>query len=78
MMSGNGSMWFGGGFIWIFWILLIVALVWGVKAATNGGNSSSGNAKADESPLEILKKRYAKGEIEEDEYIRKRNELEKK
>ncbi|VAW92946.1 hypothetical protein MNBD_GAMMA23-793, partial [hydrothermal vent metagenome] len=32
----------------------------------------------DESPLGILKKRYARGEINEDEYIRRRNELEKK
>lgn len=76
MMSTNGSMWFGGGFMWIFWILLFVILVWVVKAAMpSSGSKSSSTA---ESPLEILKKRYARGEIEEDEYIRRRNELEKK
>ncbi len=76
MMSTNGSMWFGGGFMWIFWILVIVVLVWVVKTAMP--STGSKNANTDESPLEILKKRYARGEIEEDEYIRRRNELEKK
>ncbi len=76
MMSTNGSMWFGGGFMWIFWILLFVILVWVVKAVMT--DSASKNTNVDESPLEILKKRYARGEIEEDEYIRRRNELEKK
>ncbi len=76
MMSTNGSMWFGGGFMWIFWILLLVILVWVVKAVMT--DTGSKNANIDESPLEILKKRYARGEIEEDEYIRRRNELEKK
>ncbi len=76
MMSANGSMWFGGGFMWIFWILLFVVLVWVVKAVMT--DTGSKNTTADDSPLEILKKRYAHGEIDEDEYIRRRNELEKK
>jgi len=76
MMSGNGSMWFGGGFMWIFWILLFVVLVWVVKAVMT--DTGSKNTTVDDSFLEILKKRYARGEIDEDEYIRRRNELEKK
>jgi len=74
MMSEGGSMWFGGGFMWFFWIILFVVLVWVIKSATD---SSSGNKSASEdSPLDILKKRYARGEIEEQEYERRRKELE--
>ncbi len=76
MMSGSGSMWFGGGFMWIFWILLLVILVWIVKVAMT--DASSKKTTEDDSPLEILKKRYARGDIEEDEFIRRRKELEKK
>lgn len=75
-MMGDGSgMWFGGGFMWIFWILLIVLIVWAVKAATGTGTGSN-NSDSYESPLEILKKRYARGEIDEAEYERRRKELE--
>jgi len=74
MMSDGGAMWFGGGFMWFFWIILFVVLVWIIKTATD---SSSGNKNiSEDSPLEILKKRYARGEIEEQEYERRRKELE--
>ncbi len=69
-------MWFGGGFMWIFWIFLIVILVWVVKVVSGSSSNTSGDNSSDESPLEILKKRYARGEIDEQEYERKRRELE--
>ena len=74
-MNDGGSMFFGGGFMWIIWILLIVVVVYAIKAGM-GGNF--GDRNNDESPLEILKKRYARGEIDEQEYERRRNELEGK
>lgn len=67
MMSDYGSMWFGGGFMWFFWVFLFLALIWVIKSATDG-NSKNSNNQGDESPIDILKKRYAKGEIDEDEY----------
>ena len=74
MMGGEGHF-FGGGFMWIFWILIIAGLFFLFQNIIGGssGNSSSAN----ESPLEILKKRYARGEIDEEEYERRRKELEK-
>ena len=74
-MSDGSGMWFGGGFMWIFWILLIVVIVWVIKAATDSGTGNN-NSHSEESPLEILKKRYARGEIDEAEYERRRKELE--
>ena len=72
-MNETGSMFFGGGFMWIFWILIIVFIVYVIKAGM--GNSTDDN-NSNESPLEILKKRYARGEIDEQEYERRRKELE--
>ena len=63
--------------MWIIWILLIVLVIWGVKAAVGGGNSggNSGGGSGPPSALEILKQRYARGEIDQDEYERKRQDL---
>lgn len=69
----DGGMFFGGGLMWILWILLIVIVVYALKAGLGGVQS---NEQSNESPLEILKKRYARGEIDEQEYERRRNELE--
>ncbi len=73
MMSDGGGMWFGGGFGWIFWIVIIAVLVWVIKMASDKGSAS--RSSNDDSPLEILKKRYARGEIDEQEFERKRKEL---
>ena len=56
MMYGYG---FGGIlFMIIFWALIIWLIVWIVKEATKGKESSS----------EILEKRYVKGEITKKQY----------
>lgn len=71
--------WFGvGGMgvgMWIFWILLIIAVVVLVRGLT--GRASDFPANRQESPLEILKARYARGEIDDEEFQRRRSELEK-
>lgn len=74
MFGHDGWMGFGGGFMWLFWILLIVIIVWAVKAVAGGGSTSPTH---EESPMEILKKRYARGEIDEEEFERRRKELER-
>ncbi|MBT8434839.1 MAG: SHOCT domain-containing protein [Gammaproteobacteria bacterium] len=63
---------YGGGMMWIFWILIIVALIWFVAFATRRGGLSSGNEK---SALEVLKERYARGEIDRDEFEQKQKDL---
>jgi putative membrane protein len=67
------GMGFGGGFMWIFWILVIFAIVMLFKA----GGSYSNSGEHRETALDILKKRYANGDIDDDEYERRRNELER-
>lgn len=70
---GAGSMmgWFGGGIMMIaFWVLLIVFIVWIAREA-GGRNSRSSGSNA----LEILKERYARGEIDKKEFEEKKKDL---
>ena len=63
---------FGGGFMWIFWIAVIVLVLWAVRGMVSGGASFTEKEK---SALDILKERYAKGEIDHEEFTKKRNDL---
>jgi putative membrane protein len=68
----------GGGWMMIFWwILIIVAIAallkWTVPSFGGyPGNEQRNNSK---SALEILKERYARGEIDKDEYDKKKKDL---
>lgn len=73
MFGHDGWLGFGGGFMWLFWLLIIVVLIAVAKMAMGTGTGSS--APRDESPLDILKKRYARGEIDEEEFEKRRREL---
>ena len=66
----NGGFGFTGGFMWIFWIAVIAGLVFLIKWIIQ--QSKPAEQKHAESPLEILKKRYARGEIDEKEYEQKK------
>lgn len=61
--------------MWLIWILIIVVLVFVLRAVFGAGNPVEGAPR--ETPLEILKKRFARGEIDEEEYERRRKELER-
>ena len=61
---GMGMM--GGGiFMIIFWVLLIIVVIYLIKFLAGG--SSLGGAKP-ESPQDILKKRFARGEMSQKEF----------
>lgn len=68
----GGQHWFGGGFMWIFWLGVIIAIIWGVKVFTSRDSNSSAKQK---SALDILNERYAKGEIDQQEFEQKRKDL---
>jgi putative membrane protein len=65
------GMWHAGG-MWIFWIavllVVVLAIVWAAR-------SSGPRSAPPESPEEILKKRYARGEIGREEYQERLDEL---
>ena len=72
-MAEHSGFGLGGGFMWIIWILLIVAVLWAINMAV-GGRRADG-APESLSALEIIEQRYARGEIDEAEFERKRKEL---
>ena len=76
MMHGFG---FGiGGFIGmvLVWILLIVGAVWLIKQIFSGSSNRPGNSPgAEERAIDILDKRYARGDIDREEYERMKNDL---
>lgn len=68
---GMGWGWFGFILMIAFWVLVILGIVYLVKAIAGRGASSK-----EETPLDILKKRYARGEIDAEEFARKKKDLE--
>ncbi|TKB23753.1 SHOCT domain-containing protein [Desulfopila sp. IMCC35006] len=74
--QGSGHMMgYGGGmYMWLFWIFIVGVIAYFVldriKHNQNAQDSSG------ESPTEILKKRYARGEITKEEFDRIKKELE--
>lgn len=83
MMGGYGLGYYGAGNYWwmgligmalqfIFWIA-IIAIGWGL-IKRYGFNSSGGHSKTDNA-LAILSERFAKGEIDSEEYTRRKETL---
>jgi putative membrane protein len=77
MMDGYGmagGFGFGGIFMILWWVLIlvgIVALVKWVATSSGAGGQSGGDSKA----LDILKQRYARGEIDEQEFQKRKRDL---
>lgn len=58
----------------IFWWILIIAIILIAIGVITRGRTNQSNSKKG-SPLEILKERYAKGEISKEEFKERKNEL---
>jgi putative membrane protein len=71
MMFGNHG--FMGGFMWVFWLAVVVGIIFLVKWIIEQGRQSA--QSTDSNPLDILKRRYARGEIDKEEYERKWKDL---
>ncbi len=66
---GMGPRMMGGGIMMLlFWVLIIIAAIWLVQSVARGANSTRISAPMSESPLDILKLRYAKGEINKEQF----------
>jgi putative membrane protein len=77
MMGEWGMGWFGGIFMIIFWIFIIVGVVFLIKWLVHSpkGHSSPGRTDTSSSALDILKERYARGEINKQEFEEKKKDL---
>jgi putative membrane protein len=72
MMGGYGGGWYGGIFMIVFWIVVIVGIVFLIRWLVQSTRGGAGSA---ESALEILKRRYANGEINKKEFEQKKKDL---
>lgn len=76
MMNGFwGYNWFGVAMMIVFWILIIAGIVWLVRYLGGSSNVAGINTGREKSPLDILKERYAKGEIKKEEFEEKKKDL---
>ncbi len=71
MMWGYGGM--GMIFMALFWFGVVALVVWGIRSAGDTRVHQDSSRRA----IEILEQRFARGEIETDEFQARRAELER-
>ena len=74
------GMGWGIGWLWmfLFWLIPILLVLAAVKYLFSGRPQSGGELRVDkDKALETLEERYARGEINREEFIQKRDDLRK-
>jgi putative membrane protein len=77
MMGWGGDGW-GGPVYMIFWLLILIAMVagvvWLIRSVAHPGSTPLHLAHRS-TGLDILEERYARGEIDRDEYLQKKRDM---
>lgn len=80
MWNSWGNTWGGGfGFGWIFVLLFWGLIIWGIYALVRGATGHGccgGHGPKGNNAMDILKERYAKGEISKEDFDKMRKDLE--
>ena len=67
-------MWFGGMFLgWILWLTIIAGGIWLVVFLVS--SNRRGSDRPNDSSIEILRERFARGEISHEEFEQRRKTL---
>ena len=78
-MRGWGHMmnfWYGGIFMWILFLIVIVVVVYFILQSTKPKSYDSSFRKTPrETSIDILKRRYARGEITKEEFEQMKKDL---
>lgn len=75
---GPGMMswgWAGLLFMLVFWVLIILLVIFLIRKLVSSGTTQKAAPHQEDSALEILKKRYARGEINKEEFDAKKKDL---
>jgi putative membrane protein len=72
---GYGMGWFGMILMGLFWIAIIVGIIFLIRWFFVSAGTKNYRADSEDSALEILKKRYARGEINKEEFEQKKGHL---
>ena len=73
-MNGMNHDWgMGFGFGWIIGLIVLVVVIWLIIKAVNQNRNP--NLQNKKSPMDILKKRYARGEIDKEEFEEKKKDI---
>ena len=75
MMGNWGMGGFGGIFMMVFWILILVGLIFLIKWLIQSTSRNKGIGDGESRAIDILKERYARGEIDKDEFDSKTKDL---
>jgi putative membrane protein len=75
MMGNWGMGWFGMIFMMIFWVLVIIAVVFLIKWLIQTSGSGKTTQQKGSGAVEILKERYARGEIDKAEFESMKRDL---
>ncbi|MGV6817120.1 MAG: SHOCT domain-containing protein [Thiotrichales bacterium] len=73
MWEGHGFL--GGGLMWLSWIVIIALIVWLVRGVGSTSGGSTAEPRRERTPLEILEERFARGEIDEEEFQQRKRLL---
>jgi len=65
-------MWWG----WFFWLVIIAVVIWAIVTLVNRSKEPFSSPPQRETALDILKKRYARGDISREEFQEKKKDLE--
>jgi putative membrane protein len=71
MMDGFGEHGWGMGWWWIIGLVIVIAVIWMVIKSMNRNTGSTPQKSA----LDILKERYASGEIDKEEFEKRKKDL---
>jgi putative membrane protein len=75
MMGWGGSGWLGPVFMIFFWVLIIVLIILLIRWLVTSSHHQTSGTQREDSAVEILKRRYARGEIDKEEFEAKKKDL---